>query len=99
MPFDGWERSLFELGGPIVWARGDYEQTLVLPYVNERGTRIASLRRVADKYPYFTNGSALSLDDVVERSDAPRGYFSHAAAQSQFSAPERGALVAFLSLL
>jgi hypothetical protein len=99
VPFDGWERSLFELGGPIVWARGDYEQTLVLPYVNERGTRIASLRRVADKYPYFTNGSALSLDGVVERSGAPRGYFSHAAAQSQFSAPERGALVAFLSLL
>jgi len=82
----------------LVWARGDYEFTDVVPYVNERGTRVPALRRVVDKYPYFTNGSARSLGEVVARSSERDGHFSHAGS-SGFSAREQAALVAFLELL
>ncbi|HET9929682.1 MAG TPA: hypothetical protein VFQ35_03305, partial [Polyangiaceae bacterium] len=97
--FEGWEPSLFELDGPLVWARGDYERTGVLPYVNEKGTRVPSLRRVADKFPYFTNGSARSLEAVVARSARVGGYFSHAAPDAEFEGDDARALVAFLELL
>lgn len=97
--FSGWEEALFELGGPLTWARGDYELTGIVPYVNEKGTRIPSLRRISEKYPYFTNGSARSLEAVVARSAHHGAYFSHAADSAELEGDDAKALVAFLELL
>ncbi|MFZ5897155.1 MAG: hypothetical protein ACOY0T_39215 [Myxococcota bacterium] len=95
-----WQSFLFDGVGALVWARGEYAFTSVLPYVNERGTRIPSLRRVADKFPYFTNGSARSLAEVLQRASEVAGEFSHAAPDSNWlPSDEQRALLAFLELL
>jgi hypothetical protein len=78
VPFERWEELVFSPATPIVWARGDYAKTQVLPYVDAEGTRIPSLRRLYLKRPYFTNGSARSLADVLERARFARGVFFHA---------------------
>lgn len=51
----------------LVWGAPFYTKTNILPYVSTRGARVPSLRRVAEKYPYFTNGSSRHLRDVLER--------------------------------
>ncbi|HSU41101.1 MAG TPA: hypothetical protein VLJ38_16095 [Polyangiaceae bacterium] len=80
VPFERWETLVFSPATPIVWARGDYEKTGVLPYVDREGTRIPSLRRLYSKRPYFTNGSARSLADVLERARFSADGFVHAEA-------------------
>jgi hypothetical protein len=67
VPFDAWQARVFSPEGPIVWARPEYAKTGVLPYVNENGARIVSLRRLYKKFPYFTNGSATSIGDILDR--------------------------------
>jgi hypothetical protein len=105
VPFERWESLLFSPATPIVWARGDYEKTGVLPYVDPEGTRVPSLRRLYLKRPYFTNGSARSLADVLERARLePRAFFHAApiepAATSRALSPdEQEPLLAFLRLL
>lgn len=104
VPFERWEELIFSLNAPLVWARADYEKSGVLPYLHERGTRVPSLRRLYKKWPYFTNGSAKSLNEVLERArwDADRFYHDVAppeGALRSFSAEERAALLAFLRLL
>jgi hypothetical protein len=88
---------------PIVWARGDYEKTGIVPYVHERGTRITSLRRLGLKPRYFTNGSAPDLASVLARFRFSAAEAAHdapaAAALSALSAQEQRALLAFLQLL
>jgi hypothetical protein len=86
VPFARWETLVFSAATPIVWARGDYEKTGVVPYVDREGTRIPSLRRLYLKRPYFTNGSARSLADVLERARFTDDRFLHAE-----SAPARAA--------
>jgi hypothetical protein len=104
VPFERWEALIFSPATPIVWARGDYEQTGVLPYVDPDGTRVPSLRRLYLKRPYFTNGSARTLADVLERARSGRRFF-HAEppappADARALPPdERTALLAFLRLL
>jgi hypothetical protein len=100
--FSRWESLIFSEAGPLVWARGDYEKTGVLPYVSPRGARVASLRRVGFKYPYFTNGSAHSLDEVLAAIRYSDAEAFHAAAPPRahaLSATERESLNAFLALL
>src|SRR5262249_39495087 len=63
--FADWERLIFSRQDPIVWARPTYERTGVVPYVYDAGTRVPSLRRVGEKRPYFTNGHAADLDEVL----------------------------------
>jgi cytochrome c peroxidase len=103
LPFADWERLIFSRNAPLVWARGDYAKTGVLPYVHERGTRIVSLRRLALKPRYFTNGSAPDLANLLERyREAPDGPLHEAAADARSAAlpaPTRRALAAFLQLL
>jgi hypothetical protein len=97
--FSGWEHAIFRRNAPLVWARAEYEKTGVLPYVHERGTRIPSLRRLAGKHRYFTNGSAATLDDVLARF---RPGLHDALEQGEITAlpeDERRALLAFLALL
>lgn len=101
--FSEWEGRIFG-GGPILWGRIGYERTEITPYVHPAGARVPALRRVVDKWPYFTNGSAGSLEDVLERASWGDGRFSHAAAEDapaseRLNAAERRALLAFLSLL
>lgn len=67
--------------------------------MNEKGTRIPSLRRISEKYPYFMNGSARSLGKVVARSGHHGAHFSHAADSAEFEGDDAKALVAFWELL
>ena len=105
VPFERWEELILSSPTPIVWARGDYEKTGVLPYVDPEGTRIPSLRRLYLKRPYFTNGSAPSLGQVLDRSRFDDHSFFHAepspaqASLHELPRAERSELLAFLRLL
>jgi cytochrome c peroxidase len=88
--------------GPIVWARDSYEKTGIEPYVHPSGSRVPSLRRLYKKRPYFTNGSAADLDDVLARAGTAASGFSHAGIDGStplLGARSRAALRAFLDLL
>jgi hypothetical protein len=101
--FEKWERLVLSPQGPIVWSHGGYEKTGVEPYVDARGTRVPSLRRLYEKRPYFTNGSAASLADVLALARLSPAGFTHTGAPPPdaraLSADERAALLAFLRLL
>jgi hypothetical protein len=105
VPFERWEALIFSSATPIVWARGDYEKTGVLPYVDPAGTRVPSLRRLYLKRPYLTNGTARALADVLERARFSDRVFFHAAPSTpeaplrSLPASERLALLDFLRLL
>jgi hypothetical protein len=101
LPLVAWEPLVLTRRGPIVWARDTYERTGVVPYPHERGTRVPSLRRLYKKRPYFTNGSAFDLGEIVRRARLREGAFLHAGAGVD-AVPDEGdrrALVAFLDLL
>jgi cytochrome c peroxidase len=104
VPFERWESLVMTPEGPIVWARADYEKTGVEPYVNEKGARVVSLRRLYKKYPYFTNGTATSLASLLDRVRYDERSFFHEGAPEQatlqaLSARDKGALLGFLDLL
>jgi hypothetical protein len=103
VPFADWERLIMTPQGPIVWARDGYERTGVVPYVHESGARVPSLRRLYKKRPYFTNGSAATLDDVLRGARFSPAGFRHAGADAAdgtvLDDGERQALRAFLDLL
>ncbi|MCL2450450.1 MAG: hypothetical protein FWD17_16000, partial [Polyangiaceae bacterium] len=101
-PFEAWESLVLSRADPIVWAHADYARTGVTPYVNERGARVVSLRRLYKKYPYFTNGSAKSVGDVLDRVRFEGDAFFHAGGppgSSALTEAEKRALAAFLDLL
>ncbi len=103
VPFASWEKLVFSESGALVWGRMSYEKTGIQPYVHERGARPPTLRRLYKKWPYFTNGSAKSLQEVVERSryDLPDERFSHAGESGgkNFEQAEQRAMLEFLVLL
>lgn len=103
LPFADWPDSIFSRNAPVVWARGEYAKTGVVPYVHARGTRIPSLRRLALKPRYFTNGSAPDLANVLDRyresPDGPRHDADGTARGTPLPAETRRALLAFLQLL
>ncbi|MBV9947016.1 MAG: hypothetical protein JOZ69_09220 [Myxococcales bacterium] len=102
LPFDRWEERVLSPEGAIVWAHADYEKTGVVPYVNERGARVVSLRRLYKKYPYFTNGSAKTLGDVLDRVGwTDRAFFHDGRPEGAATLDEehKAALLAFLDLL
>lgn len=103
VPEAGWERLVLAREGAIVWARSEYEKTGVEPYVHERGARVPSLRRLYKKRPYFTNGSARTLRDVLARArfDGASRFFHDGAPAGleALSYQESDALIAFLALL
>ena len=89
-----------------MWASAEYQKTGVLPYVHERGARTTTLRRIAQKQPHFTNGSARTLSDVLDRCGFAGDRFFHDASGASgekgvtaLTQPERDALLAFLELL
>ncbi|MDQ3365825.1 MAG: c-type cytochrome, partial [Myxococcota bacterium] len=103
IPFERWEALVLSPAGPIVWGTAAYEQTGVTPYVHASGARVPSLRRLYKKWPYFTNGGARSLAEVLDRFAwaAERTYHdaAPAAGVERLTAAERTALLAFLDLL
>jgi hypothetical protein len=102
VPFERWEGLVMSPGGAIVWAHSDYEKTGVLPYVNEAGARVVSLRRLYKKYPYFTNGSARGLSGLLDRARLGDGRFFHDGEHEgtkPLSPEEKVELLAFLDLL
>ena len=100
---DGWEHLVLAREGAIVWGSNDYQQTGVEPYVSPHGARVPSLRRLYKKRPYFTNGSAKTLRDVLERArfQGATGFFHDRAPRTveALSYQERESLLAFLALL
>jgi hypothetical protein len=101
-PFEKWEPLVFSPEDPIVWAHAEYEKTGVIPYVNENGARVVSLRRLYRKYPYFTNGSGKGLENVLDRARFAGGKFFHDGAPQEaagLTASEKTSLAAFLDLL
>jgi hypothetical protein len=103
VPFEQWEALTLSREGPIVWGRAGYEKTGILPYVHADGARVPSLRRLYKKRPYFTNGTARTLDEVLGRVRWTDAGFSHAGeggdAAKALSAADRASLLAFLDLL
>ena len=65
--FDAWRGWLESDGQDLVWGAAFFAKTGIEPYVRPAGSRVPSLRRVAEKYPYFTHGSASTLLDVLNR--------------------------------
>ncbi len=101
-PFDAWEGQVMSREDPIVWAHSDYEKTGVTPYVNERGARVVSLRRLYKKYPYFTNGSAKTVRNVLDRvAFSSQGFWHDGAPRNAagLTDEEKAALASFLDLL
>ena len=102
VPFDAWEDLVMAPEGAIVWADAAYQRTGVTPYVNERGARVVSLRRLYKKYPYFTNGTAKGLGAVLDRAGFEDGRFLHDGASDsagRLTDEEKAQLGAFLDLL
>jgi len=106
VPFERWEALVLSPSGPIVWSNAAYAETGVVPYVHPSGARVPALRRLYKKWPYFTNGSARSLADLLDRfawspsatyhDGAPAGA---GAALERLTDDEKPALLAFLGLL
>ena len=106
VPFERWERLVLAPEGPIVWSDGSYARTGVEPYVDRRGTRVPSLRRLYAKRPYLTNGSALALDQLLWFMRFTPNGARHASTAAdvdaravQLDEQERSALLSFLRLL
>jgi hypothetical protein len=95
-----WEALVFSAAGPIVWATDERMRTGVEPYVHREGARVTSLRRVAQDWPYLTNGSARSLDDVLARIQlVPERIHAGEGRGPRLGPDEVTALRAFLDLL
>jgi len=104
VPFSAWEANIFTAEGPLVWASAEYQKTGVTPYVHELGARTPSLRRLYEKWPHFTNGSAKTLLEVVVRArfDTTAFFHDHAppdAALQAFTSEEARDTTQFLELL
>jgi mono/diheme cytochrome c family protein len=57
---------------PLAFGAARWEQTGVLPYFTERGNRVSPLTQLGRGGPFFSNGSARTLAEVVQRTDPGR---------------------------
>jgi hypothetical protein len=104
VPFERWTELVLSAAGPIVWARGDYAKVGVEPYVDPKGTRIPSLRRLYLKRPYLTRGAARTLDELLSLVRFSDTEFVHAGGDERpelrvLTPGERADLRAFIELL
>jgi hypothetical protein len=104
VPFERWESLILSPSGPIVWSNAAYAKTGVLPFVHAEGARVPTLRRLYKKWPYFTNGSARSLSELLDRFAASPGAAYHDGVPTdgalvRLTAEDKSALLAFLDLL
>jgi mono/diheme cytochrome c family protein len=97
---DGLLEARLLAGRVALTAPGRYD--VGTPVLGEGGNNPPSLRGVWDAAPYFSDGSARTLEDVLRRTD-PDADAVHAAANAArppaFSADEQAALLAFLRSL
>jgi hypothetical protein len=104
VPFERWESLVLSAAGPIVWSNAAYQKTGVMPFVHAEGARVPALRRLYKKWPYFTNGGARSLAELLDRfaSSPSATYHDGAPADATLvwlTAGDKAALLAFLDLL
>jgi len=102
VPFERWEAMVLTEGAPLVWGSAGYRKTGITPYVHADGARTPSLRRLYKKHPYFTNGSARSLDDVLDTLCFSGSATFHGRAPdgaTLLSPADKRALRSFLDLL
>ncbi len=100
--FKEWGKLVRSKTGPLVWSNAAYAKTGVEPYVHDDGTRVPTLRRLFKKWPYFTNGSAKSLAELLDGFAYDGKTSLHAAAPAamkRLTAADKAALLAFLELL
>lgn len=99
--FERWEAMILDEAAPIVWGSAGYEKTGVFPYVHSDGARTPSLRRLYKKHPYFTNGSAKSIGDVLDgvRFVGDKTLHARAETAERLDDASKRALAAFLELL
>ncbi len=67
LPYTDWKIWLEAEEKDLVWGAPFYTKTGIKPYVHRAGARVPSLRRVKQKYPYFTDGSSRTLRDLLSR--------------------------------
>jgi hypothetical protein len=97
--FDRWPALVLHPSGGIVWGSEARHRTGVTPYVHAEGPRVPSLRRLYVKRPLLTNGSAATVEAVLDavRLDAPE---VHGGGSGRaLDAAEKEALAGFLALL
>ncbi len=102
VPFEQWESLIMTGGAPIVWTRGEYRKVGITPMPHEDGARMPSLRRLYRKRPYFTNGSAKSIREVLDNIRVTDGGLYHGEAPDHavpLTAAQKTGLAAFLRLL
>jgi hypothetical protein len=102
VPFERWETMVLAESAPLVWGSSGYRKTGITPYVHPDGARTPSLRRLYKKYPYFTNGSAKSLGDVLDTLRFSGGATFHGGAPegaTSLAPGEKQAVRSFLDLL
>jgi hypothetical protein len=99
VPFERWAELVLHPSGGIVWGSEARHRTGVTPYVHVDGPRVPSLRRLHVKRPLLTNGSASTVDAVLDaiRLDAPEVHGGGPG--RRLEAEEKQALAAFLELL
>jgi hypothetical protein len=75
---------------PLSFGAARWEKTGVLPYFTERGNRVSPLTQLGRGGPFFSNGSARNLAEVVQRTDPGRSLV-HAPenAAAPFYSPEQ----------
>lgn len=66
IPFEQWESWLEDPDKDLVWGAPFLSKTGIHPYVDAAGARVPSLRRIWTKYPYFTDGSAKTIEKVLK---------------------------------
>ena len=66
VPFEQWEHWIIDPNKDLIWGAPFYSKTGITPYFDPGGTSVPSLRRIWQKFPLFTNGSAETLDQVLD---------------------------------
>lgn len=101
-PIERWQALVLADNGPLVWSSAEHKKTGIEPYVHEDGARASSLRRVWLKSPLFTNGSARTLEDALDRARQDDTTFMHSSNRESargLADEDKRALMAFLRLL
>lgn len=85
--------------GALVWGSPERHRTGVEPYVHDDGPRVPSLRRLFTKRPYFTNGSAATVDDVLSGFSPTTQMHVRDADEPALSPEDRESLRSWLQVL
>lgn len=99
VPAARWPALILSPTGGIVWGSEARYRTGVTPYVHAQGPRAPSLRRLHVKRPLLTNGSAATIDAVLDGIRLDSAEVHGGGEGRPLDAAEHDALAAFLELL